>query len=409
MRKLILVLIVLCFFCSGCSKDEEGPAQGNVTCFIKGKITTAGNGDPIIGVSIHTNPATATVTTDVAGKYIISGVTAGSYTVIASKEGYLANSTNISVTGGNTATADILLSTTAVMPLKPTLLLPANNFVNETLSPTLSWNSSQEATEYHLQVSENNLFTSNVADFGALQNTSQKIFGLQPAKQYWWRVTAINNSGSSEPSDSWSFTTGNFSQDQSCPGLPTVVHEGKTYNTVQIGNQCWLKENINAGSMILRDQSPGDNSIIEKYCYNNDTANCNFYGGIYSFGEALAYKMTPKAKGICPTGFHIPTLEEWQVLEAMIGNNSNQLKALGQGIEEGTGTNTTGFSALLGGYIENDNHFYGIGFNTYFLSSSFVVVGYYNNKPYTFSLYSSGTEISIKLGYVGGSVRCIKD
>jgi hypothetical protein len=50
------------------------------------------------------------------------------------------------------------------------------------------------------------------------------------------------------------------------PAFITIDYTGKTYNTVKIGIQCWLKENLDAGTMILGSQSPSNNSIIEKYC-----------------------------------------------------------------------------------------------------------------------------------------------
>ncbi|HSL89900.1 MAG TPA: hypothetical protein VK870_11395 [Ignavibacteriaceae bacterium] len=59
--------------------------------------------------------------------------------------------------------------------------------------------------------------------------------------------------------------------DRFCPGTPTVTYAGKTYNTVQIGNQCWLKENLDVGNMIIGSLNQFDNGIIEKYCYNNDS------------------------------------------------------------------------------------------------------------------------------------------
>jgi hypothetical protein len=57
-----------------------------------------------------------------------------------------------------------------------------------------------------------------------------------------------------------------------CVGIPTVEYEGKTFNTVQIGTQCWLKENLDIGTRINGDQNQTNNVVIEKYCYNDDHA-----------------------------------------------------------------------------------------------------------------------------------------
>ena len=66
-----------------------------------------------------------------------------------------------------------------------------------------------------------------------------------------------------------------------CPGIPTVTYSNKTYNTVQIGSQCWLKENLDVGTRINGSLQQTNNSVIEKYCYNDDPNNCTTYGGLY--------------------------------------------------------------------------------------------------------------------------------
>src|SRR5665647_1782373 len=103
-----------------------------------------------------------------------------------------------------------------------------------------------------------------------------------------------------------------------CPGVPTVDYGGKTYHTVQIGSQCWLKENLDVGIMIDSVTEPGNNGVIEKYCYNNNAANCTTYGGLYKWNEAMEYVTTPGIKGICPPGWHIPTHTELQKLDTTV-------------------------------------------------------------------------------------------
>src|ERR1035438_4575700 len=74
-----------------------------------------------------------------------------------------------------------------------------------------------------------------------------------------------------------------------CPETPTVTYAGKTYNTVHIGSQCWLKENLDVGTRINGSNDQKNNGIIEKYCYNDDTANCTKYGGLYQWDEVMQY------------------------------------------------------------------------------------------------------------------------
>jgi len=101
--------------------------------------------------------------------------------------------------------------------------------------------------------------------------------------------------------------------------------------------------------MIQRSQNQTNSGIIEKYCYNNDTNNCNTYCGLYQWNEAMQYVTTPSAQGICPNGWHIPTKAEFEKLANTVDNDGNALKAIGQGTGSGAGTDTSGFSALLAG------------------------------------------------------------
>jgi len=192
-----------------------------------------------------------------------------------------------------------------------------------------------------------------------------------------------------------------------CPGIPTVAYEGRIYNTVLIGDRCWLKENLNVGTMINGNEEMTDNSLIEKYCYDNDIANCNEYGALYQWDEMMQYTTTQGVQGICPADWHIPTYNELQTLTVMVNFNGNSLKAVGQGTGNGAGTNTSGFSALLSGYRDHNGYFTNLGSYTHFWSStenyathSFSMFVFDNNKK----IWNSNS--SKENGY---SIRCIKD
>lgn len=103
-----------------------------------------------------------------------------------------------------------------------------------------------------------------------------------------------------------------------CPGTPTVTYGGQIYNTVQIFSQCWLKENLNVGTMIDVNDDMENNGIIEKYCYNNEPDSCTKYGGLYQWWEIMQYATQQGVQGICPPDWHIPTDEEWKVLEGSV-------------------------------------------------------------------------------------------
>jgi uncharacterized protein (TIGR02145 family) len=116
-----------------------------------------------------------------------------------------------------------------------------------------------------------------------------------------------------------------------CPGTPSVVYEGKTYPTVQVGTQCWLGKNLNVGTKIDVTKDQTKNGIIEKYCQGGLESNCDIYGGLYNWGETVNYLNgannttnwnpvpTGPVQGLCPNGWHVPTLTEWDILVAYLG------------------------------------------------------------------------------------------
>jgi uncharacterized protein (TIGR02145 family) len=175
-----------------------------------------------------------------------------------------------------------------------------------------------------------------------------------------------------------------------CPGVPTVTYSGESYPTVQIGTQCWFAKNLNVGTMINSTTSADNqtnNGTMEKYCYNNDPANCSIYGGLYQWAEAVQYQngasnttspspaFTGNVRGICPAGWHLPSDAEWNSLETTLGGLSvagGPLKSTsGLWTAPNTGaTNSSGFSALPGGNRRVDGAFNSIGIRTLFWSSS---------------------------------------
>ncbi|MDP3149936.1 MAG: FISUMP domain-containing protein [Ignavibacteria bacterium] len=191
-------------------------------------------------------------------------------------------------------------------------------------------------------------------------------------------------------------------------GYDSIIYSGKTYHIVKIGTQTWLKENLDIGTMVLGDQNQANNETIEKYCYDNKPANCDTYGGLYQWDEAMKYVLTENAQGICPAGWHIPTEADYTKLSTAVSSNSNVLKAIGQGTGSGTGTNTSGFSALFGGYrFPDDGKFYNAGQATYFTSST-----QYNTTDANLIRLSSIDNVILPLQHVkqrGFSVRCLKD
>ena len=222
-----------------------------------------------------------------------------------------------------------------------------------------------------------------------------------------------------------------FAYDIPCPGIPAVEYEGQTYNTVQIMSQCWLKENLNVGTMILGDQDMSNDGIIEKYCYNNEPDSCTKYGGLYQWNEMMQYTTQQGTKGVCPPGWHLPTDEEWKVMEGAVDSKykigdsewdlyfeyrgydaGDKLKNASGWYYGGNGTDLFGFSGLPGGYrfrYNFQNFFQGVGNFGMWSTSTDIDSGYAWGRD-----FDAGRWGVYRSSYIGGkwnglSVRCIKD
>lgn len=198
-----------------------------------------------------------------------------------------------------------------------------------------------------------------------------------------------------------------------CPGVQSISYGGQTYHTVQIGNQCWLRENLNIGDFVAGGVAQSNNGIIEKYCYSDDTNNCKIYGGLYQWDEMMQYVTTNGAQGICPSGWHIPTNDEYSTFAATLGGHSvagDKIREPGTAHWEAPNsgaTNSSGFTALGSGRRYNGFHFGGIKVYLDLWCST----SYNSANARNFFLY--GYEHSTYQGYApkidGFSVRCIKN
>jgi uncharacterized protein (TIGR02145 family) len=285
---------------------------------------------------------------------------------------------------------------------------PENGAINVSTSPVLRWphlNPDYGDPNYDVYFGTANPPITPISFHQ--KDTTLNLTGLYGNTTYYWLVVAIDSSGDSTSSPAWSFTT-QPGGGLPCTGDTTILHEGKFYHTVQIGSQCWLMENLNVGLMIQGSDTAKNDGMIEKYCYNNDTMNCNTYGALYDWNEAMAYSTVPGSRGICPSGWHIPSLGEFQTLKTAVSDDGNALKAMGQGTGAGEGTNTSGFSALLTGYRDMNGSFYNLGIYSFTWSST------ENNSATAFDMALYNNSSLINLSYsndktYGFPVRCVKD
>ena len=124
-----------------------------------------------------------------------------------------------------------------------------------------------------------------------------------------------------------------------------------------------MAENLNVGEMVRGFKDQKDDSKIERYCYDNDTANCDRYGGLYQWAEMMGFNDSCNTKscahliqenhqGICPNGWRLLTYDDFYIIVNSNGNThgvEGVRSAFGFG-----GYNTTGFS-LVGAGLRKDN------------------------------------------------------
>jgi uncharacterized protein (TIGR02145 family) len=197
-----------------------------------------------------------------------------------------------------------------------------------------------------------------------------------------------------------------------CPGIPSVIHEGQVYNTVLIGTQCWLKENLNIGTMINGSEDMENNGTIEKYCYDDNPSNCELYGGLYQWNELMQYVTNEGAQGICPDGWHVPIKVEWDILAEILGGSDfagGKMKSTIGWYNNGNGTNISGFTALPSGKRTTGSLIFRDidKFADYWSSTSRIIYSE-TLRWRLFYAFEDLTYFSHDWDY-GYSVRCVKD
>ena len=200
----------------------------------------------------------------------------------------------------------------------------------------------------------------------------------------------------------------------------TDYRDGNIYQTVAIGNQCWMSENLKYMPVA---SDPGYYSIYNPFYYvygywgtnvysAKQTSNYNTYGVLYNWQAA---------SNACPSGWHLPSDYEWKILEVELGMSASSANSIGyrgtnQGLQlkatyswqsGGNGTNTSGFNALAGGWFNYNGGFTDFGYSTDFWTSSY----YDSEAKYARSLFSSSWQVYRNANYYGCAayIRCVSD
>jgi uncharacterized protein (TIGR02145 family) len=195
-----------------------------------------------------------------------------------------------------------------------------------------------------------------------------------------------------------------------CGGATTVTFDGHTYALVAIGTQCWFKENLRSDNYRNGDAIPGNLTNSQWWStgsgaqaiYNDDSGSLATYGRLYNW-----YAVNDQ-RGLCPAGFHVPSNGEWTVLLNALGGSAVAGAALKATPPGWDGTNSSGFTALPGGYRG--------GYNGYFLQQgsygawwSSSSSGTYGGPLFLVSAYSEVDLDNYNISRDGFSIRCVRD
>ena len=257
---------------------------------------------------------------------------------------------------------------------------------------------------------------------------STVLSGLNQTTTYYFKSYAINSNGTFFSSES-DFTTGLNNPYQYITDI-----EGNNYKYLSIGTQTWMAENLkttkynDATEIPLGSETTWSTVIAPGYCwYKNDSASYKKpYGGLYNWYAVNSGKL-------CPTGWHVPSDDEWKTLEMFLGITQAQADGVywrgtdlgaqlkntsgwtSANIEKsGNGLNTSGFSAMPGGQRDqwsafSDNNYYGAWWSS--TNSTEFSIAEPMTGPYARSLESSEEGMSrVRAnGMRGFSVRCLKN
>lgn len=183
-------------------------------------------------------------------------------------------------------------------------------------------------------------------------------------------------------------------------------YDGNIYQTITIGSQVWMKENLKS-----LHYSNGT-EIAAVWSYDDNDSYVETYGRLYSWDAAMKNSTIEGAQGVCPNGWHVPTDDEWTILGNYLGGNDmagGKMKE--QGISHWNSpnagaTNESGFTALPAGEYD-DTHYQFLGeYNVIWSSTEenttwakYRYISYDDTGLHPYTYYKSFRY----------SVRCIKN
>ena len=175
-----------------------------------------------------------------------------------------------------------------------------------------------------------------------------------------------------------------------------------------------MAENLNVGEMIDGAMDQSSDLKIERYCYDNDSANCEEYGGLYQWAEAMqlpsecntkSCEIQENHQGICPDGWRLLTYDDFYIVVHADGNKNGvaDVRAMSFG-----GHNYSGYGLIGSGYRTNEGQFEELNETAYWFYPSEHTTRFtrggsgYNSKKTTDFSSGYGDKVT------GFSVRCVK-
>jgi len=298
--------------------------------------------------------------------------------------------------------SSVVLTTTEVTEITETTLFTGGEITEDggaaITARGVCWSKTQSPT----------VNDSKTTDGSGTGNFVSQVTGLEHNTTYYIRAYATNNAGTGY---------GNTVSFKTKEGVKDA--DGNVYKIVTIGTQTWMAENLkttryNDGSTIplVTNREEWNALITPGYCWfdNDRTTYGNTYGALYNW-------YTVNSGKLCPTGWHMPTKEEWTTLVTYLGGEDNaggRLKATGTPSlwqSPNTGANNqSGFTALPSGARYNSMSFIEIGKFTTFWASTEAVDNAKNAWGITLGYMDSKAQIYPYSEKVTGlPVRCIKD
>jgi len=240
---------------------------------------------------------------------------------------------------------------------------------------------------------------------------SSSLIGLSDNTTYYVRAYATNSAGTAYGNEL------SFNTPQAGSGTVTDI-DGNVYHYVTIGPQVWMVENLRTTKFrdgttipLVTNNTTWRNLTTPGYCwYNHDEASYkNIYGALYNWYAINTGKLAP-------VGWHVPSVDDWQVLIDFLGGENvagGKLKETGTAhwLSPNTGaTNEKGFTALPGGHrydLYGDLNFRNIGYQGYWWSSNYSNAHMHFYLSYNSSYLSWEPYDQNKTN--GLSVRCVRD